>query len=80
MDVIQNSRRKEVVTMPFDEKEYQRLYQKQYQRKMHRILLTFNPSNEQDMAQWDYLQGKGSRNRIPFIKQAVQKAIDEEQK
>ena len=62
--------------MPYNHKEYQREYQKQYQRKMHRILLTFNPSNDDDMLIWQMLEERGSRNRIPFIKAAIRKAMD----
>lgn len=60
----------------YNHKEYQREYQKQYQRKMHRILLTFNPANDDDMLIWQMLEERGNRNKIPFIKAAIRKAME----
>ena len=57
--------------MAFDMKEYQREYQRKYQKGLHRILLTFNPTNDADMEMWEFLRSLGSRNRIPFIKAAI---------
>ena len=51
-------------------------YQKEYQRSLHKILISFNPRNETDVFLWDHLQSKGSGKVIPYIKSLIMKDIE----
>ena len=46
-------------------------YQKEYQRSLKKVLVSFNPRKEEDMALWDFLQSKGISNRIPYLKSLI---------
>ena len=43
-------------------------YQKEYQRTLNRILISFNPKNEDDVLLWNHLQSKGKGKIVPYIK------------
>ena len=48
-------------------------YQKEYQSKLNRILVSFNPKNAEDVKMWDFLQSKGKYKKIPYIKGLIKK-------
>lgn len=48
-------------------------YNKQYQRSLNRILISFNPKNAEDVKMWDHLQSKGRNKKIPYIKGLIKK-------
>ena len=53
----------------FDVTEYNR----EYQKKLNRILISFNPKNDDDVKMWDFLQSKGKNKKIPYIKGLIKK-------
>lgn len=48
-------------------------YNKKYQKTLNRILISFNPKNEEDVKMWEFLQEKGKMKRIPYIKGLIKK-------
>lgn len=48
-------------------------YQKEYQRTLKRLLISFNPKNAEDVLLWDHLQSKGKGKIIPYIKSLIRK-------
>lgn len=48
-------------------------YQKQYQKTLNRILISFNPKNADDVRMWEHLQSKGKNMKIPYIKGLIKK-------
>lgn len=48
-------------------------YNKSYQKTLNRILISFNPKNEEDMVMWEFLQSKGKTKKIPYIKALIKK-------
>lgn len=52
-------------------------YNKAYQKKLHRILISFNPANKDDVKIWEHLQSKGERKKIPYIKQLIKNDMKE---
>ncbi len=53
-------------------------YQKQYQKTLKRMLLSFNPKNPEDMQIWEHIQNKGSKARIPYIKRLIREDMEKE--
>lgn len=54
----------------FDNKDYQNKYHKAMKNK----LISFNPSNPDDMKLWDYLQTK--KNKTGYIKELIRKDME----
>lgn len=46
-------------------------YNRKYQKTLKRILLSFNPKNPDDVQMWEYIQSKGDKNRVPYIKKLI---------
>ena len=46
-------------------------YQRQYHKNMKAKLISFNPSNSEDMVLWDYMMSKGYRSITPYIKRLI---------
>ena len=53
-------------------------YQKEYQRTLNRILISFNPRTADDVILWDHLQSKGKGNIVPYIKRLIMEDMKEE--
>ena len=55
-------------------------YNKQYQKRLKRILVSFNPTNKDDMEMWEHLENKGKYNKIPYIKSLIMKDMQKDGK
>lgn len=51
-------------------------YQKKYQKSLKRMLLSFNPKNPDDMRMWEFIQSKGEKNRVPYIKKLIKEDME----
>ena len=50
-----------------------KVYQNNYHKGMKNKLISFNPSNPDDMALWEHLMSKGRGNVTPYIKELIRK-------
>ena len=48
-------------------------YQKEYQRSLNRILISFNPRNPDDLELWEFLRSKGEGKQIGYIKGLIRR-------
>ena len=48
-------------------------YQKSYQRTLKRLMISFNPKNDDDVVLWEHLQSKGKGKIVPYIKGLIRK-------
>ena len=53
-------------------------YQKEYQHSLKRILVSFNPRKEEDIALWEHHQSKGRKARLPYIKRLIREDMKKE--
>ena len=52
-----------------------KVYQNEYHKTMKTKLISFNPTNKQDMELWDHLQTKD--NQTGYIKQLIRQDMEQ---
>ena len=51
-------------------------YQNEYHKAMKTKLISFNPSNAEDMEIWEFLISKGKGNVSPYIKKLIREDMN----
>lgn len=54
-----------------------KVYQNEYHKAMKTKLISFNPSNAEDMEIWEFLISKGKGNVSPYIKKLIREDMKE---
>lgn len=55
-----------------------KVYQNEYHKGMKNKLISFNPTNPDDMLLWDHLMAKGKGNVTQYIKDLIRKDMKKE--